>query len=247
MEVLLYLLIFGWQYAVPLVLTAVLTLLIHRILSRRGWRWPILGATGIAVALSCLPALSDRVTMRRDLAALAPDSIRPDQLTLPPGRLLHLQNMNTAGITCREECPFAQLPFVSDVTVADIQRVTDPEGYPPSRPIDLWAALDNPDRNAPFPYSYAFISATSYWYAKGIGATDYRLPHWPETTSGAHMLVSVPPDGQLDLAHATTHYRRLNLQLEQAEWGLWGFASRIRNIPSTGAIFDDLSTIAKPD
>lgn len=241
----IYLAIAAWQYLLPLLLTGLLAWLVWRHGFRRRPR-AIPLALGIAILLSCWPAAWDRLVIWRDLAALAQDEIRPERLALPPGPLLHLQNTNVAGVTCDTDCPFDTLPFASAVTTTDLQLVTSLAGDPASLPLDLWAALPDPDRSRPFPYRYVFISGPDYWYAEAMGATDYRMPHWPESSFGLHMLAEVPPDGLLDLAGETVLYRRFNIQEEQALWGFWGFASKTLQQPSPGMIFSDLRSRAHP-
>lgn len=242
----IYAVIFLVQYVLPPLITAALAWLLYRLVFRRR-RWAILPSLAIALLLSCIPALLDRTALSRDLAQYALDEIRPDRITLPPGPLLHLQESNHAGITCDLDCPFADLPFVTQVATDDLRRFTDMQGDPLEAPLDLWSAVEHADRSRPFPYRYAFISAPTYWYAKAIGVADYRKPHWPRDGKGAHMLIELPPDGMLDLQSATTQYRRFNIQRNRAYYFLWGIASETEQYPTVAEIFQDIANAARAE
>lgn len=231
-------------------LTAVTTWLLYRFVFRRRL-WSVVPSLAIALALSCIPAVIERLSIRSDLAGFAADEVRPGQLTLQPGSLLHVQDYNHAGLTCHEqECPFAMLPFVTHAAEAEIDAITDPQGDPTGMPLDMWRLLEREipalaDRSQPFPYRYAYISASVYWYATAIGAEDYRKPEWPENGKGVHMLVELPADGLLDLTDdGSVHFRRFNLQDDLDDPLMWGIRSENVQTPTAEAIFQDLAQIS---
>ena len=240
----IYAVIYLAQYVLPLLITAALAWLLYRLVFRRR-RWAILPSLVLALALSCIPALLDRMALSRDLAQYAADEIRPDRIALPPGPLLHLQESNHAGITCDWDCPFADLPFVTEITTDDLLRFTDLQGDLLKAPIDLWRVSENPNRSQPYPYRYAFISVPTYWYATAIGVADYRKPYWPEDGKGVHMLVELPPDGILDLRSATTHYRHFNIQTDLASYFFWGISGETVQDPPVSEMFQDIATASR--
>lgn len=242
----IYAAIYLAQTVLPPLITALLAWLLYRLVFRRR-RWTILPSLFLALALSCVPALLDRSALNRDLARYAPDEITPDRIILPSGPLLHLQESNHAGITCDLDCPFSDLPFVSQVAIDDLRRLTDEQGNPLDARLDLWSALDNPDRSQAFPFRYAFISAPVYWYATAIGVADYRKSYWPKDGKGVHMLVELPPDGILDLTTAATHYLRFNIQTDLARYLFWGIGRQTEQQPSTSQIFQDLLAISQAE
>lgn len=180
---LIYFILFLVNYVLPLLLTAGLALLLYRLLRRR-LRYAAPLSIGIALALSCAQPAYDWIMLRRDLARYAPDELRPETLQLAPGALLHLQEGNHRGVTCGPICAFSRLPFVTSSTTADLTR--NSEDWSP----DLWPLLPQADRSQPFPYRYAFISVSTFVYAKALGFDrDYRKPYWPSDAKAVHMLV----------------------------------------------------------
>lgn len=235
---LIYFILFLVNYVLPLLLTAGLALLLYRLLRRR-LRYAAPLSIGIALALSCAQPAYDWIMLRRDLARYAPDELRPETLQLAPGALLHLQEGNHRGVTCGPICAFSRLPFVTSSTTADLSL--NSEDWPP----DLWPLLPEADRSQPFPYRYAFISVSTFVYAKALGFDrDYRKPYWPLDAKAVHMLVEIPPDGMLDLASATAHYRRFNMQVDMAEFPFWGIAVETVVRPEVPTIFAELAAAA---
>ncbi len=236
----IYLAIFLIFYVLPLALTALVALVLYRLVFRRR-RWGMAISVGLALALSSIPPVLDRVMLRRELARYAPDEIRPTRLTLAPGPLLHLQEANHAGVTCGAECAFDALPFVTESAVLDLRN------HAAAGPLNLWDMLPAADRAQPFPYRYAFVSISTTSYAGMLGLIDhYRKPYWPEIgiSKGAHMLVEIPESGVLDLARAPVHFRRFNLQADLAQAPFWGFAEHTAIFPEVGEIFADLAGVA---
>lgn len=249
LEASIYVLISYGPYLLSLLLTAGLTWVMYRLIARpRGWgAGAVLLIAGGVILCSNLPAIIDRLDLRRDLAAYAPDEIRPASLSLPPGSLLHIRDDNHAGITCSIDCPFDTLPFVTGVTAVEDTAITDATGEPDTLPVNLWALIEGDRGNAPFPYDYIVLSVPTYWYATAIRVPDDRKPSWPEGGKGAHMLIKAPADGLLDLTTAETLYRRFNIQTDLAEYLSWGFKDTTEHAPTLNAIFQDIQSITQPD
>ncbi|MFC3526621.1 hypothetical protein ACFOMH_00445 [Paracoccus mangrovi] len=228
-------------YMLPLLLTALLAVLLYRLIFR-GRRWGMAISVALALAASCVQPVLDRIALWRDLDRYAADEIRPDRLILPPGRLLHLQEGNHAGVTCDAECPFDTLSFVTGSTELELRDAVD-------WPLNLWDMLPEADPAEPFPYRYAFVSVSTTSYAGMLGLTDlYRKPDWPDigVSKGVHMLVEIPQDGVLDLTQAPVHFRRFNLQADLAMAPFWGIVSSSTIWPEVGTIFADLAAVTRP-
>lgn len=249
MEASIYALIHFGPYLLSLLVTGLLTWGLYRLIARPlGWGGAaMLPIAGVVILCSNLPALIDRLDLRRDLAAYAPDEIRPASLSPPPGTLLHIRDGNHAGITCTTDCPFGTLPFVSSVTAVEEAPITGEDGEPDTLPINLWALIEEERGSGPFPYDYLFLSVPTYWYATAIGVPDYRKPYWPEDGKAAHLLIKAPADGMLDLITAETLYRRFSIQTDLDEYWSWGLKDTTDHAPTLNAIFQEIRSMTQPD
>ncbi len=233
-------------YGVPLIGTAILIVLIAKVVFRGAWWGWLLAAAGV-IAASCVPWWLDRQELQREVAAFAPDEIIPDTLTLAPGALWHIEEGNHAGVTCSWECDFGDFPFVTKVDSGGVEYALQlgSSGQPIDR-HNLWDGLYDVTR-APgqdFPYQYAYIGLSIYRDYGVPQSGDYRKPHWPASGKGVHMLVVLPADGILDFATADVLYRRHNVQRDMAQPFFWGQATQTVQYPSTKMIFDDLHAVA---
>ncbi|MEL6957907.1 MAG: hypothetical protein AAGL89_03005, partial [Pseudomonadota bacterium] len=243
---LVYLVMYFVTYVVPLIgsllLVWVLAVVVFR---RRRWAW---SASFICVAVaSSVPWMMDRIALRQELAAYASDTIYPNRLRLEPGALWHIEEGNHAGVTCSWECDFTRLPFVTEVGEQDVGYALqlDTSGAPIDQ-HNLWDGLYDLEQQPgqAFPYQYAYIGLSQYRDFGVPQSGDYRMPHWPETGKGVHMLVRIPSDGMLNFETAEVLYRRYNVQREMALLLLWGVATETVQTPGTDAIFNDLVAIA---
>lgn len=242
-----YLLIYVVTFVVPLLISVGLFLLVRRLLAGRT-PYAALVALCLVLAASCVPWVMDRFAVRADLAALARDEIYPDEVALPPGALWYLSEHNHAGVSCHWPCDFSDLPFVTHVSDQNVDYALS-LGYEQS-PLDTHDLLnglvkkDTQLRDG-FPFDYAFISISGYRDHGVPNGDPYRKPGWPETVKGVHMLVALPPDGQLDFATADIVYRRYNVQETVARPFFWGIATETEQTPSVEAILDDLRRISR--
>lgn len=208
------------------VLAAVLRYTLFR---GRNFGWVI--AVLIVAMLAAVPTIRDQWRKSADLAAFAPDEVRPDRLTLEEGGLLQLQ-LNAAGLTCGYHCPdLTQAGFVTEVKESDLVWVQDGRYGEEMGVLDLWRALDAPDRSQPFPYRHALIISWFYQLPGASAFESYRFPHWPESAHGVVSLVSIPPDGILDMTKAAPHYRRFNIQDDWSQYPFLTFANDTDHSP----------------
>ena len=237
--------IFFFALALPYIAATLLTLavagatglVVWLLNGRRWWAW-LLGVA-LAVGASCVSPVLQRMEDARVTEALAAQEIRPDRLALEPGSLIHLQDGNHAGITCRP-CDFAALPFVTHAETVSIHPVLiDNRGDLVAR-VNLNAPMVDRAERARF--RYAFVSVPAFWYE---GAPE-APPAWypspvPEDLKGIHMLVALPPTGIVRPAEFAPLYLRINRQYDAERLFTWGLVTDTVQRPSTEEIFADLA------
>ncbi|MFY0632543.1 MAG: hypothetical protein JXQ91_01925 [Vannielia sp.] len=207
---------------------------------RRWWGW--LAGVALALAASCVSPVLQRIESARTNAALTAAEPQPARLVLEPGPLIHLEDHNHMGITCRP-CDFAALPFVTEAEAASIHPVLiDHRGELTAR-ANLNAPT--PDRAERGRFRYAFLSLPAFWWE----GAPFEAPGWypspvPDDLKGLHMLVELPPTGIIRPAELKPLYLRVNRQYEAERLFSWGFVTDTVARPSPEDILRDLAARA---
>ncbi len=225
-------------FLLTLVVTGGLGLVIWLLNGRHWWAW--LAGLALAVAASTVSPLVQRLEEAGITARLEASEPQAASHVLEPGALIHLQDDNHAGITCRP-CDFAALPFVTQAETVDIHPVLIDERGDLVARVNLNAPT--PDRAERARFRYAFISLPAFWYQ----GAPYEPPAWypspvPEDLKGIHMLVALPPTGIIRPAELEPLYLRVNRQFEAEKLFSWGFVTETVQRPAPEAIFADLAS-----
>lgn len=237
-----YFLVYLVAYGGPLLLTAGVTAaLALTVFSGLPARWLV--SLIVAVTLSCLPVVWERYKLQQDVTALAQDDIWPSQLDLGAGGLLVLSPYNHAGLTCGPGCFEGMGETFPDIKLEESSRVFGWSGSERLGKEDLWSAVEDPNRTAPFPYKYLFLSTEAWRVSSTDEHGPYRKPHWPKSIQGVHMLLAIPPSGLIDFNDAQVLYRRFNLQHDVPQFPFWGFVTKGEQTPYVDDIIRDLSAV----
>ncbi|MGB0900758.1 hypothetical protein [Halocynthiibacter sp.] len=236
--------IYAVMYLIAYVLPVIGTLCIAWLLWRF-WlkRYSFVGglvALMVSFAASCVVPAFDQVKLRQSIATFAQDEVLPDQLSLPPGRLLVIEDSSGAGVQCGYPCPIKDLPFATELRQVFGTNALGALGDRPVGRHDLWHIIDTPDRTAPFPFDYAWVSLSAYNFHAIPDDGSYKMPHWPDTAKGVHMLLPIPDNGMLDFATAEVLYRRFNVQDDIGRFFLWGLTQKTVQSPTLNEIVQDL-------
>ena len=234
-----YAIVMGLWHAAPWALTLLVAAIIWRcfLFGRKlGWLW----AFGLALGLSCLKPALERFAVARDIKSVAASEVRPNDLPLKPGRLLRMEESNSAGISCAYSCDeLKNLSFATEIEVGSWHNLQED-----SSSFDLWQAIEDRTAYEDFPYDYALVSVPIYTLPYVDGAI--RTTDLPRKIQSAHFLTSVPPDGILDLRKIKPLYLRYALQQDVSNYFSWGLITTTHHVPEVEEIILDLAAIARP-